>query len=131
MIEIKATAEPQFQNVEKAAEKGIYNRVRHAAFSIRKAIRESIKRSPKPASPGQPVTTRGRRGNVRNSIFAAVEEDSAVVGPRYSMVGDVMAAHEFGQTRYGDRYEARPTAGPALEANLDRFADSFAGSIGE
>jgi len=131
MFGINFTAEPETQNVEKAAGKAIYRNIRHAAFSIRKAIRASIKKSSKPASPGQPVTTRGRRGNVRNSIFAAVEEDSAVVGPRYSMVGDVMAAHEFGQTRYGDRYEARPTAGPALEANLDRFADSFAGSIGE
>jgi hypothetical protein len=131
MFGIKFTAMPEFVRVEKAAKKGIYRSISHAAFSIRKAIRESIKNSPKPAAPGQPVTTRGRRGNVRNSIFAAVEEDSAVVGPRYSMVGDVMAAHEFGQTRYGDRYEARPTAGPALEANLDRFADSFAGSIGE
>jgi ApbE superfamily uncharacterized protein (UPF0280 family) len=131
MFGFKFTAKPETKNVEKAADKAIYRSIRHAAFSIRKAIRESIKKSPDPAAPGQPVTTRGRRGNVRNAIFAAVEEDSAVVGPRYSMVGDVVAAHEFGQTRYGDRYQARPTAGPALEANLDRFADSFAGSIGE
>jgi len=131
MFGFKFTAKPETKNVEKAADKAIYRNIRHAAFSLRKAIRESIKKSPDPASPGQPVTTRGRRGNVRNSIFAAIEEDSAVVGPRYSMVGDVMAAHEFEQTRYGDRYQARPTAGPPLEANLDRFADSFAGSIGE
>ena len=131
MFGFKFTANPEFLRVEKAANKGIYRNVRHAAFSIRKAIRESIRKSAEPSPPGQPVTTRGRRGNVRNSIFAAIEEDAAMIGPRHSMVGDVMAAHEFGQTRYGDRYEARPTAGPALKANQDRFADSFAGSIGE
>lgn len=124
-------SETEFPKVERAVDKSIYRNIKHAAFSIRKYIRESIKRSSGPSSPGQPVATRGRQGNVKNSIFAAVEPDNAIIGPRYSFVGDAMEAHEFGGTRFGTTYPARPTSGPALEANQDRFANSFAGSIGE
>lgn len=118
-------------NVQKAADRAVYKNVRHAAFSIRKYIRESIKKSPNAANPGDPVATRGKRGNVKNSIFAAIESDNAIIGPRFSFVGDAMEAHEFGKRRGVNKYEARPTSGPALEANMDRFAGSFRGSIGE
>jgi len=121
----------EFTKVEKAADSAIYRNIKHAAFSIRKFIRESIKKSADPSEPGHPVATRGRRGNIKNSIFAAVEQDNAIIGPRYSFVGDAMEAHEFGGTRYGQKYPARPTSGPGLTANQDRFAQSFAGSIGE
>ena len=117
--------------VEKAADRGIYTSIRHAAFSIRKYIRESIRKSPDASEPGEPVSTRGKRGNVKNAIFAAIEKDNAIIGPRFSFVGDAMEVHEFGGTRKGDRYEARPTSGPGLLANTDRFAESFRGSIGE
>ena len=117
--------------VEKAADRGIYTSIRHAALSIRKYIRESIKKSPDASEPGEPVSTRGKRGNVKNSIFAAVEKDNAIIGPRYSFVGDAMEAHEFGGRRKENTYEARPTSGPGLLANTDRFAESFRGSIGE
>lgn len=117
--------------VEKAADRGIYSSIRHAAFSIRKYIRESIKKSATPADPGEPVATRGRKGNVKNAIFAHIEDDMAIIGPRFSFVGDAMHAHEFGGRRGENTYQARPTSGPGLEKNTDRFAGSFAGSIGE
>lgn len=117
--------------VEKAADRGIYKSIRHAALSIRKYIRESIKKSPEASEPGEPVSTRGKRGNVKNAIFAAIEQDNAIIGPRYSFVGDAMEAHEFGGRRKENTYEARPTSGPGLLANTDRFAESFRGSIGE
>lgn len=117
--------------VAKAADRSIYKNIRQAAFSIRKYIRNSIKKSPDPAQPGQPVSTRGRRGNVKNSIFVAANEDTALIGPRYSFVGDAMEAHEFGKSRGNQQYKARPTSGPGLEANTDRFAGAFRGSIGE
>lgn len=120
-----------FNRVQEAADRAVYKNVRHAAFSIRKYIRESIKKSPQSSQPGEPVATRGKRGNVKNSIFAATEKDNAIIGPRYSFVGDAMEAHEFGKRRGENTYEARPTSGPALEANTDRFAGSFRGSIGE
>lgn len=121
----------RFNAVQKAADRSIYRNIRHAAFSIRKYIRESIKKSDKPSAPGQPVATRGRKGNVKNSIFVAADADTAIIGPRYSMVGDAMEAHEFGKRRGKDTYPARPTSGPGLTANTDRFAQSFAGSVGE
>lgn len=124
-------SETDFPKAEKAADRGIYSSIRHAALSIRKYIRESIKKSPEASEPGEPVATRGKRGNVRNAIFAAIETDNAVIGPRYSFVGDAMEAHEFGGRRKENTYEARPTSGPGLENNTDRFAGSFAGSIGE
>lgn len=124
-------SETDFQRVEKAVDRSVYTNIRHAALSIRKYIRESIKKSADPSAPGQPVATRGRRGNVRNAVFAAVEQDNAIIGPRFSFVGDAMEAHEFGGTRYGIDYPERPTSGPGLTANQDRFAQSFAGSVGE
>jgi hypothetical protein len=116
--------------IEKAAERAAYENIRQAAFSIRKYIRESIKKSAEPAEPGKPVATRGKRGNVKNSIFAAIEKDTALIGPRFSFVGDAMYFHEFGKKRKSSPYPARPTSGPGLEANKDRFAGSFRGSIG-
>jgi hypothetical protein len=121
----------RFQAIQQAADRAIYKNIRNAAFSIRKYIRESIKKSPTAAEPGKPVATRGRRGNVKNSIFVAADDTTALIGPRYSFVGDAMEAHEFGKARKGDRYEARPTSGPGLVANTDRFAGMFRGSIGE
>jgi len=131
MLGYKLFSSQRFTAVKEAADRAVYANVRHAAFSIRKYIRESIKKSPRAAKPGDPVATRGRRGNVKNSIFVAADADSAIIGPRHSFVGDAMHAHEFGGERYGQKYEARPTSGPGLEANIDRFANSFRGSIGE
>jgi phage gpG-like protein len=116
--------------IEKAAERGAYENIRQAAFSIRKTIRESIKKSSGPSDAGKPVATRGKRGNVKNSIFAAIEKDTAIIGPKYSFVGDSMYFHEFGKKRGRITFPARPTSGPGLTANLDRFAGSFRGSIG-
>lgn len=119
------------EKIQKPVERAVFNNVRHAAFAIRKTIRKSIKKSENPSAPGQPVSTRGKRGNVKNSIFVAADKDTALIGPRFSFVGDAMEAHEFGKSRKGTRYEARPTSRPGLEANTDRFADMFRGSIGE
>lgn len=131
MFGLKIRIFESFARVQQAADRAVYKNVRHAAFSIRKFVRESIKKSPTASQPGQPVATRGKRGNVRNSIFVAADDNSAIIGPRFSMVGDAMEAHEFGKARKGDRYPARPTMGPGLDANTDRFAGSFRGSIGE
>jgi hypothetical protein len=120
------------KKIEQAAERGIYESIRHAAYSIRKDIMLSIKKSPNPSEPGKPVATRGKKGaSVKNSIFAAIEKDNAIIGPRHSFVGDSMYFHEFGKKRGKINFPARPTSGPGLERNLDRFAGSFRGSIGQ
>jgi len=131
MFGFSFSSETEVSKVEKAADRGIYKSIRNAAFSIRKYIRESITKSSEASEPGEPVATRGKRGNVKNAIFAAIEQDNAIIGPRYSFVGDAMEAHEFGGRRKENTYEARPTSGPGLLANTDRFAESFRGSIGE
>lgn len=131
MLGFRFTIKPQIEKVEKAKDRSVFKNVRHAAFSIRKYIRESIKKSKEPGDVGDPVTTRGKRGNVRNAIFVAADNETAIIGPRYSFVGDALHFHEFGKERQGRRYPKRPTTGPGLEANTDRFANSFAGSIGE
>jgi len=128
-IDVKITE--RFKAVQEAADRAIYQNIQHAAFSIAKYIKQSIRTSPQASEPGEPVSTRGKRGNVKNSIFVAADDNTALIGPRFSFVGDVMEAHEFGKTYKGDRFAARPTMGPGLEANTDRFADSFRGSIGE
>lgn len=131
MFGFKIFSLERFKAVQKSADRAVYKNIRNAAFSIRKYIRNSIKKSSEPAQPGKPVATRGRRGNVKNSIFVAADDNTALIGPRYSFVGDAMEAHEFGGRRYGNSYPARPTSGPGLEANTDRFAGLFRGSIGE
>lgn len=128
---IKVTSQLAFGVLQRAVDRAIYLSLRHAALSIRKHVRESIKESPEASRPGEPVRTRGGRGNVKNSIFADVNNNSAIIGPRYSFVGDAMEAHEFGKRRGVNKYEARPTMAPGLLANTDRFAESFRGSIGE
>lgn len=115
----------------KAADRSVFKNVRHAAFSIRKTIRSSIKKRKSPSAAGDAVATRGKRGNIRNSVFASADKETAVIGPRYSMTETALEAHEFGKTRGGKKFDKRPTTGPGLEANTDRFANSFAGSIGE
>lgn len=107
--------------------------VRYTAFKIRKYVRESIKKSEQASAAGSPVATRGRRGNVRNSIFAAIEKrigrDEAIIGPRFSHVGLAMFYHEFGGSRFANRYAARPTMRPGLDKNLHVLTDQLRGSL--
>lgn len=131
MFGFTAKTETDFGKVEKAKDRSVFKNIRHAAFSIRKYVRESIKKRKTASTPGQPVATRGKRGNVKNSIFVAADRDTAIIGPRFSFVGEAMYFNEFGKTRGKRKYPERPTTGPGLTANTDRFANSFAGSIGE
>lgn len=131
MFGFKTQLQTQLEKIRTAADRAVYKNVRHAAFSIRKTIRESIKKRKNPSAVGSPVATRGKRGNVKNAIFVAADDDTAIIGPRFSFVGEAMRFHEFGRRRGYRRYPARPTSGPALTANTDRFANSFAGSVGE
>lgn len=131
MFGIESKVVAQVEKIEKAANKATFKSFRHAAFAIRKTIRAGIVKSPEPSAPGQPVATRGKRGNVKNSIFVYADQDGAIIGPRASFVGESMALHEFGEERGGKKFDKRPTSQPGLEKNLDRFAREFAGSIGE
>lgn len=131
MFGATSKVQPQFQRVQQAAETATYRNIRHAAFSISKKAKASIEKSERSSKPGSPPTTRGKGGhNLKGAIYTDADKDSAVIGPRASIVGDVGEAHEFGKSRKGDEFDERPFMGPALEASVDRFASDWHGSIG-
>ena len=120
-------------NIERKMKKGVFDSLRHAAFSLAKLARSKIKPSDEASKPGEPATTRGGRRSYRAAIWTDVQQFSAVIGPRHSIVGDVGKQVEHGKDRgKGDSsYEARPVMGPTLEESLSRFPRRFSGSIGE
>ena len=131
MFSMTSEIQPHFKHVEKATDDATYRNIRHAAFSISKRAKASIKKSKRPSDPGSPPNTRGRgRKNIRGAIFTDSDRYSAVIGPRYSFVGDVGEAHEFGRKRKGDSFEERSFMGKSLAESTDRFAASWHGSIG-
>lgn len=117
------------KRVGDAAARATYRNLGHAAASIRKDAQASITKSAEASPPGEPPHT--RRGQARRAILFAVERDkqSAVVGFAESRIGEAMSAHEHGGEYKGTEFPQRPTMGPALERNLDRFAADWAGSI--
>lgn len=151
MFGLKTKSDFKPEKIEKAADKAAFKNVGHAAASIRKTSRASIKRAPKEqrsgsksrggkkvrrashrASPaGTPPHT--QKGQLPNAIVYFVEKDGsyAVIGPRKSVVGEAGAAHEFGGMFRSADYPPRPFMFPALEEAAPRFAGSFSGSIGE
>lgn len=126
--------------VEQAAEKTSFRNLGHAAAAIRKDAVESIQQAPGPSAPGEPphthtggITKQGkvRKGNLQRAIAYDADQNSAVIGPRESVVGQAGRAHELGEEFHGDDYPERPYMGPALEHNEVRFASDWAGSLGE
>jgi hypothetical protein len=101
----------------------------HAAAAIRKTAIGSIGVSDEPSAPGSPPHTRGRQ--LPRAIVYDVSAESAVVGPRESVVGQAGAAHEHGGEFRGDQYAERPFMAPALVSNLERFPQEWEGAIGE
>lgn len=123
------TATPK--RVDKAVDKGAYDSFLHAAASIRKAARQSIKRSNTPGPAGGPVRSkRGRGGGLaKRSILFKADKEGAVIGFAASKIDQAMEAHEHGGERDGVRFPQRPTMLPALEQNLARFHREWRGAI--
>jgi phage gpG-like protein len=113
--------------VAKAVERGAVQGLRKAAFAIYEKARESIVESDRPSAPGEPPHT--RRGQLRRAIVYAVDaqEQTAIIGPRESVVGVSAEAHEFGGEFRGEKYPERPFMGAALEEELDIIPAGFAG----
>jgi len=133
MIGVNVKTTDETPKVEAEVRKANYRNLGHAAASIRKFAAGLIKRGKRASDKGTPPRT--RRGLLRRALRWAVEhrgqgDETAVVGPRASMVGTAAAAHEHGGTYKGEDYPQRPFMGPALEANLDRFADEWAKGLG-
>lgn len=99
------------------------------AFKIMVDTKSSIQSIDGPADPDTPPHTHPRL--LRSAIAYKVEETSAVIGPEFSLIGEVGRVHEFGGPYKDAYYRERPFQGPALTMNLDFFAAQFGGSIGE
>lgn len=132
MFGINVTVTSNTTRVMEAVDKASFRNFRHAAARISKDAKASIDKSDEPSAVGSPPHTRGRGGhNLRGAIrFDATPQD-AVIGPIASYVGESGAAHEFGSLFRGQDFPARPFMEPALRANVDRFAQEWAGSIGQ
>jgi phage gpG-like protein len=142
MIDIRVVIEDHFRRVLEATKRAVFKSLGHAAAAIRKTAIESIEPEEGPSEPGTPPHThtsgftkkgKPRRGQLPQSIVFVEDKaaEEAIVGPRASVVGEAGAAHEFGGEFRGDDYPERPFMWPALEENIDRFAEGFQGSIGE
>ena len=119
------------KKLEKAVAKEAYRSFAHAAASIRKDARASIKRSNKPGPPGGPVRSkRGQGGGLaKRAILYAANKQGAVIGFAASKIDQAMEAHEHGKERGGVRFPKRPTMQLALQRNLARFHREWRGAI--
>jgi hypothetical protein len=100
-----------------------YRNLGHAAASIRKGARQSMKPRRGPSRAGRPPHTHRRRKNLPNAILYAVEaaKDAAVIGPAQSRSQGVGKVQEHGGYFRGRRYDARPFMGPALQQATPRL----------
>lgn len=82
------------------------------------------------SAPGTPPYT--ARGQLKNAIVYAHDKAAkrAIAGPRFSVVGESGAAHEFGGDFKGDSYPERRFMGPSLERNINTYSAELGGSIG-
>lgn len=108
----------------------MFKNLGHAAASLMKDARRSIKNSKTKSRAGRPPHT--RRGLFRRGIRFETDQSkkSAVVGFVASIVGQSAKAQEFGGRYKDQNYPERPTMGPTLERNKHRFAGQMAGRIG-
>lgn len=116
--------------VEDAVQKAAYRSFGHAAASIRKDARASIKRRGKrtgPSRPGEPVRT--KRSFARRAVLYHADKEGAVVGFAASKIDQAMEVHEHGGRRGGATFPERPTMQPALKRNLARFHRSWDAAI--
>lgn len=130
MIALTAQIQNRLERIQQAADKASFRNFGHAAATIRKDAAGSIEQSPGSSEPGTPPHTHKRKFLSR-AIRFAYDKDGAVIGPRFSVVGEAGEAHEFGGEFQGDIFEERAFMGPSLERNEDRFAAEWEGSIGE
>lgn len=131
MFGLAVTIDDTTKRVKAAADRATFKNLGHAAATIRKQSAASIEVSGSPSEPGTPPHTRKRllKGSIRYAVDR--EQQEAVIGAEYSKVGESASAHELGGEFKGAEYEERPFMFPSLEANLDRFAAEYTGSIGE
>lgn len=129
MINIVCKVFDDIDKVTEATKRGNLSALSKAAFSIFKEAQESIKVSGFASSAGS--APHSKAGQLKRSIKYSLdkENESAVIGPQFSLMGEAASAHEFGGTYHGEQYPQRPFMGPALQKNLDKIPTYWSGSI--
>jgi phage gpG-like protein len=131
MIGAEVKTENHTQRVTDAVDQAAFKNLGHAAATIRKDAVESIVVAEGPSPEGTPPQTRRRQLKRAIRFDYDRSDQSAVVGPLESMVGESAAAHELGGEFRGQEFPERPFMVPAMDKNLDRFAGDWAGSVGD
>jgi len=129
MFALKFSFTDNTPELKKKADDAAYRNFGHAAASIAKGAKESIKTATGPSAPGQPPHTH-KGAFLRRAIRYAADKTGAVIGPMASVVADVGTALEFGGHYKRQDYPPRPFMFPALERGAPRFASDWEGSIG-
>jgi hypothetical protein len=134
MIGFKVKLQREIERaLKRATEKGIFRSLGHAAAAIRSTAKRLITVVAKgtPSKPGEPIHSKTRRA--KKSVLFGVDrsQQEAVIGFNAAYMGRSMEAHEHGGQYMDTDYPVRPTMGPALQANLVRFAAGWEGSIEE
>lgn len=129
MISLLVKTIDTMSRVASSASKAAFRNFGHAAASISKRAKASIRQSSEPSPPGSPPHT--RRGQLRRAIRFHANHHGAVIGPAYSVAGESGRAHEMGGWYRGQEFDERPFMQPAMSAEMSRFRDDWHGSIGE
>ena len=119
------------KRVEEAARRGTVSALGKAAYAIFRDVQQSIITDPKPSHPGEPPHSRKGLARRAERYDVDAESETAVIGPRESIIGTTMEPEEFGGEYQGREYPQRPAIGPALDRNVDRLPAGFSGVIGE
>ena len=129
MIYMKVTTRDEIPKVIRKAKRGQMESIWRASGYVRTVMRNTLGKKKTPRPPGQPATS--RTGRARSSIlFAADKRDqSSIIGPSYRMVGRSMQAHEFGIKYKGDKFAARPFAGPSIDKATPKLAPFWRGAV--
>ncbi len=133
MFKVSVTFKRNDKTVLKQADKANFKNLTHAAASIRKLAASSITRAPKGkhSQKGRPPHTH-RGAFFRRALRWYVEKqiEVALIGFAHSVIGEVGALHEFGESRGGIDFPKRPTLAPALKQAAPRLGDHWQGTIG-
>lgn len=131
MIDVRETRlELRFERVVAAEQKAELRGLARAAFLIRQTAIELIEQHGGVPSPvGHPVHTRAGAAKVAMAYDRNKDQRVALIGPRYSVLGVSLSAHEFGKFFRGYPYPKRPTMGPALKKNIGKIPGGFAATV--
>lgn len=129
MVEIKVRTRMDVQKVLRRSRRGGLDSLGRAGAYLRTVMKRTLGNRKNPRAPGQPASS--PTGHARRSILFAVDKrsESVIVGPSYRRVGRAMYAHEFGRKHHGQKFPARPFAGPALQKALPALSPFWQGVI--